>query len=276
MEAGSMESHSHGDLRPNSKVREESRIWRANGRPELELLHGRYRNFVFSRHFHSVAAIGVVEQGAMACHWEGKEHETQTDTVILLNAGDVHAPGGGTSAPWAFRMFYLGGQLAHEFLGHDRPFARPFVKDPKLASAVLAAHRSFQGESAMAVESSLVSIISQLRPYVHSKSSIANASGSKVRRAQEYIEQHCTENISLRVLAAEVELSPYHLVRSFRKLCGIPPHVYLMQVRIERAQALLRSGTPLAEVAIRTGFVDQSHFSRHFKRFSGVTPGRYG
>ncbi len=270
-----MESHSHGDLPSNSTIREESRIWRPNGQPELELLQGRYRNFAFARHFHSVAAIGVVEQGAMACHWEGKDYETQPGTVILLNAGDVHAPGRKAPGPWAFRMFYFGGRLAQDFLGQDRPFTRPFVKDSTLASAVLTAHRSFQEGSAMEAESSLVSVISRLRPHLHSQTSIAAPGGSKIKRAQEYMQQHCTKNVSLRALATEVGLSPYHLVRSFRKFCGIPPHVYLMQARVERAQALLRTGTPLAEVAILTGFVDQSHFTRHFKRYSGVTPGRY-
>jgi transcriptional regulator GlxA family with amidase domain len=195
--------------------------------------------------------------------------------VILLNAGDVHAPGGGTSQPWAFRMFYLGGSLAQELLGHDRPFAQPFVKNSNLAKAVLSAHRSFQTDSAMETECSMVAVVSQLRPYVRSKRSVATVSSAKIKRAQDYIQEHCARNISLRALAAQVELSPYHLVRSFRKHYGIPPHVYLMQARVERAQLLLRSGMSLAEVAIRTGFVDQSHFTRHFKRFSGVTPGQY-
>jgi AraC-like DNA-binding protein len=270
-----MEFHSHGELSSASTVHEESTIWRPKGRPELELLHGRYRNFAFSRHFHSVPAIGVVEQGAMACHWEGSDYETGPDTVILFNAGDVHAPGGKTDRPWAFRMFYLGDSLAQEFLGQDRPFTQPFVKQPALATAILNAHRGFQSDAAMESESSLVSVISQLKAFTRSKRCGSIDGSFKVKRAREFIEEHCTQNVSLRDLAAAVEISSYHLVRGFRRQYGIPPHVYLMQLRVERAQVLLRSGVPIADVAAMTGFVDQSHLTRHFKRFAGVTPGRY-
>src|SRR5262245_44661541 len=94
----------HSQNRGASSLREKSHVWRPHGKLELELLHGCYRNFSFSKHFHPVPAIGVVEHGSMSCHWEGKAYEAQPDTVILLNAGDVHAPGSKTSHPWAFRM----------------------------------------------------------------------------------------------------------------------------------------------------------------------------
>ena len=55
----------------------------------------------------------------------------------------------------------------------------------------------------------------------------------------------------------------------------MPPHLYLTQVRIERAKTLLTEGLPPAHVAAETGFVDQSHFTKRFKRIVGVTPGQY-
>jgi transcriptional regulator GlxA family with amidase domain len=55
----------------------------------------------------------------------------------------------------------------------------------------------------------------------------------------------------------------------------MPPHAYQIQVRLLRAKKLLRSGRHPADVAYATGFADQSHFSRHFKRLMGLTPARY-
>jgi AraC-like DNA-binding protein len=55
----------------------------------------------------------------------------------------------------------------------------------------------------------------------------------------------------------------------------MPPHAYLVQIRLLRAKALLRRGRPIAHVASATGFADQSHFTRHFKRLMGVTPAKY-
>ncbi|MEW6734220.1 MAG: helix-turn-helix domain-containing protein, partial [Acidobacteriota bacterium] len=66
-----------------------------------------------------------------------------------------------------------------------------------------------------------------------------------------------------------------YLIRAFRNEVGIPPYVYLTQVRIEKAKKLLAKGAPIAEVAVAVGFADQSHLNRFFKRIIGITPGRY-
>ncbi|MDY6953262.1 MAG: AraC family transcriptional regulator, partial [Thermodesulfobacteriota bacterium] len=97
----------------------------------------------------------------------------------------------------------------------------------------------------------------------------------RVKRAREYMEAHFHEDISLHQLASLAHLSPFHFVRVFRKELGLPPHAYLTQVRVNRAKALLAKGSKIADTAFDTGFADQSHLTRHFKRITGVTPGQY-
>jgi AraC-like DNA-binding protein len=65
-----------------------------------------------------------------------------------------------------------------------------------------------------------------------------------------------------------------HLTRAFARQFGVPPHIYLNAVRLERAQAAMLAGQGLAEVAAACGFADQSHFSRRFKGSVGLSPGR--
>ena len=69
--------------------------------------------------------------------------------------------------------------------------------------------------------------------------------------------------------------SPYHLARLFHDETGLPPHTYLTQLRINRAKQRLQAGDPIADVAAATGFSDQSHLTRRFKRIVGVTPGQF-
>ncbi len=64
-------------------------------------------------------------------------------------------------------------------------------------------------------------------------------------------------------------------MRVFRQETGLPPHTYLIQLRINQAKAHLQAGETIAEVAAATGFSDQSHLTRRFKRIVGVTPGQY-
>ncbi len=82
-------------------------------------------------------------------------------------------------------------------------------------------------------------------------------------------------NLNLTELAALVNLSIFQLSRAFKKELGLAPHEYQTQQRVHRATALLRAGESAASVAITTGFYDQSHLNRHFKRLIGVTPGQY-
>jgi transcriptional regulator GlxA family with amidase domain len=64
-------------------------------------------------------------------------------------------------------------------------------------------------------------------------------------------------------------------VRVFQQATGMTPHTYVLDVRIKRARQLLHQGQAIAQVAQATGFVDQSHFHKQFKRILGVTPGQY-
>jgi AraC family transcriptional regulator len=96
-----------------------------------------------------------------------------------------------------------------------------------------------------------------------------------VQRAMVYIERHHAEDIDLRDIARAARCSKFHLARTFKQNVGMAPHHYLMEVRVRSAHALL-SMVPgrlsVAEVAAASGFSDQSHLTRHFKRILGVTP----
>lgn len=70
-------------------------------------------------------------------------------------------------------------------------------------------------------------------------------------------------------------ISKYHLLRSFTKQKGISPYSYLETIRISEAKQLLENGYSPLEVALQTGFTDQSHFSNFFKKFIGLTPKQY-
>ena len=76
-------------------------------------------------------------------------------------------------------------------------------------------------------------------------------------------------------LAALVNLSPWHLLRQFKKITGLPPHAWLVQFRIRKSLYLLKQGCEIAMVAQRCGFSDQSHYTRHFKKALGCTPAQY-
>jgi AraC family transcriptional regulator len=100
---------------------------------------------------------------------------------------------------------------------------------------------------------------------------------ARLRAVVEFIEAHFDAGPSLEHLAAVARLSPYHFARQFKAATGLPPHQFVLARRVERAKQLLHGAgdLSLAEIAARTGFSDQSQFTRHFRRLVGVTPGQF-
>jgi AraC-like DNA-binding protein len=97
-----------------------------------------------------------------------------------------------------------------------------------------------------------------------------------MRRVREHVEVHLSESMDLAELAAIAGLSLFHFARAFKQSAGVTPHHYLVRRRIERAQEMLaRSELPLSEIALATGFSDQSHLARHFRQMLGMTPGQF-
>jgi len=98
----------------------------------------------------------------------------------------------------------------------------------------------------------------------------------QLRRATEYIMAHLSEAVGLQDLAAVVGLSQAQFGRAFKASTGLSPHQWQLNARISKAKELLLSGSlTQAEIALVTGFVEQSHFCRVFRRMVGATPGAW-
>jgi AraC-like DNA-binding protein len=82
-------------------------------------------------------------------------------------------------------------------------------------------------------------------------------------------------NITLDNLSDLAGVGKYSLIRSFTKQKGISPYSYLESIRIDKAKKFLERGDNPIEVALKTGFTDQSHFTKFFKKFIGLTPKQY-
>lgn len=98
----------------------------------------------------------------------------------------------------------------------------------------------------------------------------------QLRRAKDFVEEHCLRNIRLEELAAITGLSQSHFSHSFKAATGMAPHEWQMSARLDRAKHLLKSGSyMLTTIAAETGFADHAHFSRTFRKYVGVTPSQW-
>jgi AraC-like DNA-binding protein len=94
-------------------------------------------------------------------------------------------------------------------------------------------------------------------------------------RARALLQQRFTQQVRLSVVADECGMTLFHFIRVFRRVMGVPPYAYVVQLRVNRAQAMLCAGSSVSDVAYACGFCDQSHLNRMFKKAVGVPPGQY-
>jgi transcriptional regulator GlxA family with amidase domain len=161
----------------------------------------------------------------------------------------------------------------------DVKFKFPLVRDTVLAKRLAHVFASLtESSSLLQNQSLLLSVVARLFTdhLVPGRAlSEAGREHAAVQRVKDWLDANSEQNVSIHSLAGLAGLSPYYLVRAFHRHVGIPPHRYQTIVRINRARRLLTSGEAISEVAYRTGFCDQSHLNRCFKRTLGITPGKY-
>ena len=108
------------------------------------------------------------------------------------------------------------------------------------------------------------------------QNSVGGMAPSMLRRCKDLMEANIESDIRLGDLAREAGISSSHFIRSFRQSTGQTPYQFLLQRRVKRAQFLMRDPrASLTEVALASGFADQHHLARVFRRITGVTPSSY-
>jgi AraC-like DNA-binding protein len=96
------------------------------------------------------------------------------------------------------------------------------------------------------------------------------------RRAKQWLTESLDGSLPIADIAARCGLTPGYFATAFKQSTGQTPSAWLMAQRIERAKLLLRDGLkPLQEVALECGFADQPHFTRHFSKLVGTSPGQW-
>ena len=95
----------------------------------------------------------------------------------------------------------------------------------------------------------------------------------RLRLAIEFMHDNFGRELALEEIASAAYLSEYHFARLFKQITGVTPHVYLANVRLERARKLLAdTALPISEIAAMVGYQSQSHFSKMFRSITGITP----
>ncbi|HEV7320111.1 MAG TPA: AraC family transcriptional regulator [Ensifer sp.] len=240
-------------------------------------LHGKF----FEPHRHDTYAIGVTLGGVQTFQYRGESRFSNPGSIIIIHPDEVHDGGAGTDIGLRYRMMYLQPErllAALDTAGGSLPFvAAPVVGDEALRQAIGEAVIDLDhGIDELALDDILARIAEGLCRHAGA-GEIRSGKTDKIAvlRATDFLRANLDSPVGSPELEAISGLDRFTLARQFRKVLGTSPHRYLLMRRLERARQMIAKGESLAGAALETGFADQAHFTRHFKRAYGLTPGRW-
>ena len=254
--------------------------------PGLELYRGVGVTRHVPRHIHGVFSLSVAEAGVRISESRREKYAITPGSIFVSEWGEAHAgdiPRGASYSSRSLRISReLFATLLTELPGREAPkahFPVPLLKDDELFGNVFRLHELASSPASQLAKECLLREVFSLLVNRHSRGrdewpAAGDETGS-VRRVCEYLGDCCYENVSIGTLAAIAGFSPFHLCRVFERTVGVPPHVYQLDVRLTKAADLLARGRKIVAVAMETGFCDQSHFHKAFKKKFGVTPRQY-
>ncbi|NSB13872.1 AraC family ligand binding domain-containing protein [Clostridium beijerinckii] len=238
----------------------------------------------FPNHFHDYYVIGFIENGKRYLSCKNKQYIIETGDLILFNPGDIHTCEQIDNRTLDYRCINIKKdvmkKITFEIIGKEYlPNFMEFVLfRNELTSSLKELHLMImEEEKNLKKEELFLFIMEQLiREYSNpvSEMTIQEAS-AEIKTVCDYLENNYMENITLNQLSNLTGLSKYYLLHSFTKQKGISPYNYLQTIRIGKAKKMLEQGIAPIDVAFKTGFTDQSHFTNFFKKLIGLTPKQY-
>lgn len=252
------------------------RAWKPAVPGIVEVFHARFAEYAYPAHSHRTWTVFLVDDGVIRYDLDRHSHGSDSTVVSVLPPHVVHDGRPATSRGFRKRVLYVDESVLGEHLVGPA-VDRPVIVDRLLRDRLSVAHKVLRSGDALEAESRLAFVFERLRRHLNERPEPARDSGNVLaEQLRALLDEHVTGSLTLAAAGRRLGAHPAHLVRSFTGAYGIAPHAYLLSRRIELARRRLLDGEPPAEVAVGVGFYDQAHFTRHFKRYAGTTPGRFG
>jgi AraC-like DNA-binding protein len=252
---------------------------------DYQMISATYSKQQFSKHYHDFYVIGINTSGCHKFYYRGSQWIAPPNHIAVVCPGEIHTGKSASEDLWVYRAIYpTRNQLQSMFESvHSEKtpllfFSNPIIKDYQLSNIFLRFHRLFEKRQSGLEVDCLLYIFFNLLKQRHSNLNpvehLADLSLA-IKKIKDYIIEFYDNNISLDEISKISGLSKFYLIRKFYKYIGLTPHVFQNNVRIKKALELLRDNKNIAQVACITGFSDQAHLTRWFKRITGITPGLY-
>ncbi|MDE1165747.1 MAG: AraC family transcriptional regulator [Pseudomonas sp.] len=253
----------------------------------IETLRAHFQGHAYDPHWHDSYLVGFTEQGVQQFNCRRARHNSTPGQVFLLEPGELHDGTAPDADGFTYRMLYLDPQWIEREMaglfeqapqGTQLSVSHNLFHDPRLAQAISFAFAALHGQDLRMVrQGALDNLLEHLTGHLHwrTRHQADPRMPLVALRAREYLHAHYQRDLGMDELAQVCGVDRFRLNRAFKAAFGLPPHAYLVQLRLARARRLLASGVQPVQVAADLGFADQSHLGRWFMRAYGMTPAAY-
>jgi AraC-like DNA-binding protein len=262
---------------------EQVRMWRPPDHDRVLLMAGRTCHYAVEPRGEYV--FGVVGGAPMRSRRGRERRLVRPGELVAWDPSQAHSGTAVDDQPWVARLMVietadlaaLGGDEDTEF-PEGLSFPDPVCPDPELTAEFLGLHAALDSpttrlerDERLAVWSARLAARWSVRAPAR-RAPLGDRDDHALRLARDYLAEHADSNVGLDELAAAAGVGKFRLIRLFRHRTGLAPHALQLAHRIRTARRLLENGHPIATTATATGFADQSHLHRHFRRGLGITP----
>ncbi|WP_022663911.1 AraC family transcriptional regulator [Desulfospira joergensenii] len=254
----------------------------------LEVMTARFYDHTYTKHYHDGYALALILEGAETYLWNHKRHTAPKGSVIVINPAEIHNGHAlDRKQGWKYFVMYphlslVKKSLADMGMNPDRLpwFPETVIKNAGIGKKILEFMKANEDqEPSLAMEILFLELFSLL---IQGHAEFSTRGGhpdhggfGKVKRVTDKIYSLYDTPLTLESLAKEEGVSSFSLLRLFKKHKGVTPYLMLTSLRINKAKSCLRSNHSFADTAFMCGYSDQSHMTKQFKKWIGITPGEY-
>jgi AraC-like DNA-binding protein len=237
----------------------------------ISVTHGYNISNAFPVHFHSTYNLGIIELGEREFSYRGIKTVLKQNDIFIVQPFEPHSCKSYDNSSHSYKIISFD-------LDTSCYFPQLVIYHPDLLGKIREFHALAEYENSSSGLMSLYDeIIRQLKTcsLEHNSAVLDEETSSRIRLAKQFIERNCQLDISLKEMSDIACLSEFYFNRFFHKCYGLSPYAYYLVCKMKKSQKVLIKQKSVIETTYDIGFFDQSHFTRHFKKYVGVTPGKY-
>ncbi|WP_298511320.1 AraC family transcriptional regulator [uncultured Kordia sp.] len=224
----------------------------------------------FPFHFHQCWSMVFIEYGSENIAFNNSEFLVSKNALQLIPPYSIHKNWSNTNSAWTYKALYISDDVIKSVSKKINTDYSHLASFPYFLSYCSSDFEINEASVFKVLENLFLDTLNDVKQSYFQKNA-----DEPFDDILNYLSLNYNQSITLETLQKKFKVNKFKLQKSFKKSIGLTPLEYLTTIRIENSKKFFYTDVPLVEIALESGFYDQSHFTHSFKKYVGVTPGDY-